>query len=485
VCSSDLLSFIHKENAFNDFSREILIPFKISSEGPALAVADINNDGLEDVFLGGARDQEGELWIQKSKGGFQKTNQEAFKNDSVLEQVDAVFFDADNDTDMDLYVVVAGNEFFGNMPNQQDCLYLNDGKGQFKKALNNLPQMFMNTSCVRPADFDKDGDIDLFIGGRVVSNSYGAIPQSYLLENNGKGFFKDITKQKASGLQFTGMITDATWQDIDGDKDLDLITVAEWSNIQIFKNGKGLFKSYNFVNKSTSGLWHSIEAEDFDKDGDIDFLAGNLGLNTKFYRNNTQDLNMYVKDFDNNGSIEQIVAFREHGKWFPIEGRDELGKSLPSIIKKRFGTHKEFADKSIDEIFSKEEMENTIIYSINNLESLYFENKGDGTFNIHKLPKEVNYSTVFSIFKVPNKNDTGRVLFAGNYRGVNTWQSPYDASYGVSLEFKKDNKFKAIDNSGFFVKGEVRHIKLITINKKPCFIVAKNNQKPQFFEILD
>ncbi|MBP6755324.1 MAG: VCBS repeat-containing protein [Bacteroidia bacterium] len=479
------IAFIHKENAFTDFNREVLIPFKISSEGPALAIGDVNKDGLEDAFFGGARNQSGELWVQGIGGKFKKSKIEDFEKDNILEQVDAAFFDADKDGDLDLYVVVAGNEFYGDMPNQQDCLYINDGKGNFIKALKNLPKMLMNTSCVRPCDFDKDGDIDLFVGGRVVSNSYGLVPQSFLLENDGKGIFKDVTKQKAKGLAFSGMITDATWQDIDGDKDLDLITVAEWSDIKIFKNEKSHFVNYSFTTNPTSGLWHSVQASDYDNDGDIDFIAGNLGLNTKFYRNNKQDLRMYVKDFDNNGSVEQIVAFKENGKWYPIEGRDELGKSLPGIIKKRFASHKDFASKSIEEIFTKEELDNCIIYKVNTLESLYYENKGNGMFNAHRLPKEVNYSTVFSIFKLPNTSERNQVLMAGNYLGVNTWQSPYDASYGLALNFDTSKKIKTINDSGFFVKGEVRKMKSITINNKPHIVVAKNNGKPQFFKILN
>ena len=395
-----------------------------------------------------------------------------------------VFFDADKDRDLDLYVVVAGNEFYGNMTNQQDCLYLNDGKGNFKKAMKNLPVMLMNTSCARPCDFDKDGDLDLFVGGRVVSNSYGSKPQSYLLENDGNGFFRDVANKKAKGLRFSGMVTDATWQDIDGDQDLDLITVAEWSQIKIFKNEKGYLSNYSFTNNPTAGLWHAIEAADYDQDGDVDFIAGNLGLNTKFYRNNKQDLCMFVKDFDNNGAVEQIVTFKENGKWYPIEGRDELGKSLPSIIKKRFGSHKDFAGKSIEEIFSKEELKNALVYKVNTLESLYYENSGNGKFLAHRLPKEVNYSTVFSVFKVPTNSGKNQVLLAGNYLGVNTWQSPYDASFGQTINFGSSKKIKSISDSGFFVKGEVRKIRSIKINNKNHFVVAKNNDKPCFFEIL-
>ncbi len=476
------IPFSHQENAFNDFAREPLMPFKISTEGPALAVGDINNDGLDDVFVGGARSQSGEIWIQLDGGKFKKLEQEDFVNDAILEQVDAAFFDADSDGDLDLYVVIAGNEFFGKMQNQQDCLYMNDGKGNFTKTINSLPEMPTNTSCVKPADFDDDGDIDLFVGGRVVSKSYGLIPNSYVLENNGTGVFNTITD---NNLKTIGMVTDADWIDVDSDNDLDLIVVGEWMSPLIFKNNGGNFTKEKATNVLKSGLWHSMASGDFDNDGDIDFIAGNLGTNTKFYRNGKEDLSMFVKDFDNNGAVEQIVCYKENEQWFPVEGRDELGKPLPSIIKRRFSTHKSFANKSIKDIFTEEELKDCNILKVNTLQSFFFENV-NGIFKAHGLPKEVNYSTMFAVLPVySTENNKTDILMAGNYLSVNTWQTPYDASYGVTLSVSTSNDLQNINNSGFYTRGEVRHLKEITINDKRCVLVGKNNEPIQCFEIRE
>lgn len=474
------IPFIHKENNFNDFNRESLMPFKISTEGPAMTIADVNNDGLDDIYLGGAREQKGELWLQNYNGSFKTSQQNAFDDDAILEQVDALFFDADADGDKDLYIVVAGNEYFGKMDNQVDCLYLNDGKGNFKKTENRIPNMLTNTSCVRTSDFDNDGDLDLFIGGRVVSNSYGISPQSYLLENDGNGFFKDVTISKSENLQFAGMITDAKWIDMDGDEDDDLVLVGEWTDIQLYKNENGNLVKRPFLNKHYNGLWHSIEMVDLDNDGDLDLLAGNFGTNTKLYRNGSEELRMYVKDFDNNGDIEQIVAYKENDKWFPIEGRDELGKILPSIVKKRFASHKDFSNKSIEEIFTKEELKDCIIYETDVLSSQYFENMGNENFKPKKLPNEVNYSTIFSILPIIK---TKQLLIAGNFLGTNMWQVPHDASYGLTISYNNSGELSNKVSSDFFVQGEVRKMDTITIMGQTHVIVAKNNGPLQLFKI--
>ncbi len=476
------ITYSHDENAFNDFNREPLMPFKVSTEGPAMAISDINNDGLDDIFLGGARNQEGELWLQEKDGTFARSSQSHFVADAILEQVDAVFFDADADGDEDLYVVVAGNEFFGEMENQVDCLYLNDGNGNFEKSGDRIPKMFMNSSCVRPSDFDNDGDIDLFIGGRVVSKSYGLNPQSYLLENNGEGYFTDVAKSKAKDLQFSGMVTDAKWLDVDNDKDDDLILVGEWMDIKLYKNEGGDLIESPFSNKPYHGLWHTLESVDIDNDGDLDVMAGNLGTNTKFYRNGSEELRMYVKDFDGNGAVEQIVTYQENGKWYPIEGRDELGKTLPSIIKKRFSTHKDFSDKAIDEIFTEAELKDSEILKVNTLSTLYFENQGQGKYVARKLPKEVNYSTVFSILHLKEQR---KLLLAGNFLGTNTWQVPHDAGYGLTLTYEPAKALTNEGETGFFVMGEVRKMDTIQIKGRAHIVVAKNNAPLQFFEISD
>ncbi len=479
------IPFVHKENDFNDFIREPLMPFKVSTEGPALAIGDVNNDGFDDVFIGGARSQEGELWLQQMNGKFKKSIQKSFQIDKELEQVDAVFFDANNDGYKDLYVTIAGNEFYGEMDNQFDCLYMNDGKGNFIKSIDRLPKMPVNTSCVKVMDYDKDGDIDIFVGGRVVSKNYGLNPRSYVLENDGKGFFKDVTLKVFPELKDCGMITDADWADIDNDGDVDLLVVGEWMEPIIFKNNKTSFKKEKISDYHYFGLWHGLSIADFDGDGDLDFIAGNIGLNSKFYKSRNENLRMYVKDFDNNGTIEQFVTYFENGKWYPIDGRDDLGKTMPSIIKKRFLTHKDFATKSIHEIFTKEELKNCKTLKVNTFQTLLFKNQGNGKFQAHALPKEVNYSTMFSIFPIVNSDKkVERILLGGNLHSVNTWQTPYDASFGVTLTSKKQG-ISFDGNSNFYVKGEIRKIKDITIGNAKNIVVAKNNGPIQFFTVVN
>ena len=282
--ASSAINFVHKENNFRDFSVQPLMPNYLSRQGPCMAKADINNDGKEDIFIGGAKGKPSEIFIQTSTGNFIQQPEIDIAKDSMSEDVAACFFDADNDGDLDLYVGSGGYEFAENDAALQDRLYLNDGKGNFKKSANALPQMLTSTGCVSAADINGDGDMDLFVGGRVVPGKYPLAPQSKILLNNGKGVFTDATKQIAPQLLNIGMVTDALWLDINGDHKKDLIVVGEWMPIKIFinQNGKLVDASSQYIKFQSTGWWNTIAAADFDGDGDSDLVIGNCGLNTQF-----------------------------------------------------------------------------------------------------------------------------------------------------------------------------------------------------------
>ncbi len=470
------IPFKHLENQYFDFYRESLMPFLVSTEGPKVAVADVNGDGLEDMFVGGGKWQPGELYLQTTGGKFALTKQPDFRADSTFEDVDAVFFDANKDGFQDLYVVSGGNEFYGNMPQQNDRLYFNDGKGNFKRNEQALPPMLMNKSCVKPFDLDGDGDMDLFVGGRVVAFQYGMTPDSYMLINDGKGRFTDQTGKLAPDLRKVGMVTDAVWADIDGDKMTDLVVAGDWMPVTVFLNKKGrLEKAAQY--KVPAGFWQCVQAADFDQDGDIDLVAGNLGSNTKFRKRPDSHLRMWVKDFDNNQGLEQVVAYSVDKKWYPIAFKDELGKRIPSIINKRFTDYRTFAGKTISELFKSDELSDAEILEVEKFESVYIENKG-GSFVIHDLPFDAQVSKLFTLVVTDiNKDGKPDILGGGNYLGVSTFQGRYDSSYGLILLNEGKGNFKSIQpaGAGFALDGEVRDIKPIKKGNEFFWLVARNN----------
>ena len=462
------------------------MPFKVSTEGPKIAVGDVNNDGKEDLYVGGARGQAGELFMQ-NETGFANSKQPDFITDALFEDVDAVFLDIDNDKDLDLYVVSGGNEFYGNSEEQLDRIYRNDGKGNFKRDFTSLPKMFSNKSCVKPFDFDKDGDLDIFVGGRVVPFNYGKTPNSYLLVNNGKGVFTDKIKQLAPELQTTGMVTNAIWADTDKDGDADLTIIGDWMPIQTYQNNKGELSLIDNDLSEKTGFWQGIVVNDFDGDGDIDFVVGNIGLNTKFRKNPKENtLKMYVKDMDGNGSIEQILTYNRNDKWFPVATKDEIGKQIPSIINKRFTDYSLYAGKTIEDIFYPEQLENAEIKEVNTFESVYLENQGGNKFKSIPLPTLAQTSKIMTLFLDDYDGDGIKDVFiGGNFYGSNMYQARYDASYGLILKSDGKGNFKTIipTQSGLMLEGEIRDIQKIMVNKLPYYLIAKNNEKLQVFKI--
>lgn len=496
---STRLRLSHRENEFAEFTREPLMPFKASTDGPKMAVGDVNGDKLDDVFLCGARDQAGQLVIQQRAGTFAPSAQPDFLADAAAEDTDALFFDADGDKDLDLYVVSGGNEFVRGMTELGDRLYRNDGKGHFTKDKTALPLMDENKSSVAAADVDGDGDLDLFVGGRSVAFGYGDVPPSFLLLNNGNrnraggpagaSQFQDKTKQIAPGLVTAGLVTDALWTDIDGDKDPDLVVVGEWTGVQIFENNRGSLKPLGGTLANLKGLWHSVAAADMDNDGDTDLVVGNLGQNTKFIKQEKPLLRMYANDLDRNGRMEQLLTYQRDGQWYPVASRDELAKMAPIIINKRFTKYSMYAGKTMDDLFEEDELSTAKLFEVNTFASVYLENKGNREFAVHELPSEAQFAPIYAI-SVMDADGDGKldILCGGNLYGVSTYQGQYDASYGWMLKGNGKGGFTTLwpAQSGWLVDGELRDIQPISVavrrsGSKKGILVARNNQAVQFF----
>lgn len=481
------LEFKHSEDNYSDFQREQLIPNSLSAEGPALAVGDINGDGLDDIFIGGAKDQPAKMFAQQPDGTFKTVNNQVLQNDRFTEDVDATFFDADGDADLDLYIVRGGNEAFAGNPLLADRLLINDGHGNFAKCKRGaLPYMADNGSCVRAADFDNDGDTDLFVGSRSVPGAYGLSPNQFLLENDGEGNFKDVTKSISGGLKNIGMVTDACWFDYDGDNDPDLVVVGEWMNVSLFKNDGGHFNNVTGISKldRTSGWWSCIKVADIDNDGDPDLIGGNLGLNSILTASVQNPVEMVINDFDNNGSLDQIICSYKNGVSYPVASLDQLVKQIP-VLKNQYPNYSDFGEKTVNDIFGTKAVDNSILKKIVLLESCLFLNNGDGTFTTNKLPVEAQFSPVRDAFTGDFNNDkVNDLLLIGNNYSVRPSFGRYDAGYGWCLLGSKENGFDALTptESGFVVRGDARKIVRLNVTGKQILVIAINNGKLQIFQ---
>ena len=483
------LDFTHKENNYNDFKREIMLPHMLSTLGPKLAVGDVNKDGIEDVFIGGAKGSAGGIYLQTRSGDFIKSNKIDLHSDAFSEDMGAIFFDADGDRDLDLYVVSGGNEFEKTDPALKDRLYINSGKGNFFKSKNNLPDFTTSGSVVKAYDFDNDGDQDLFVGGRVLPNEYPFAPNSYLLENNGKGIFKDVTDEKAPGLKNIGMVSDALWTDYNGDSQMDLMLVGEWMPITLLTNKNGTFQ--NITNEvgfnDTEGWWNCIVQGDFDQDGDMDYVAGNFGLNSQLTTSIEQPVSIYAKDYDNNGSVDPILSCYDEGKNYPVFSKDDIQQQL-TFLKNRFVRYNEYAGLTVDQVFTTDELEGSKVLFAKNFKTSYIENLGNGQFKISVLPKEVQLSPIYGVNTGDFDQDGNLdIVMGGNFTASRVKFGHYDAIRGICLlgNGKGQFSYKDASETGLMLAGEVRNIKkIISARGEEFLIFSRNNNTPKIYKTI-
>jgi hypothetical protein len=467
------IDFLHQENHFVEFDREPLIPHMVSTEGPALAVGDINHDGLEDVFIGAARNYKSAIFIQQPSGRFLKKEQPVLASDSAYEDVAASFVDVNNDGDTDLVVASGGNEFYGNDAHNTPRVYLNDAKAGFTKLENAFTDLYITASSVTPYDFNGDGYPDLFIGGRAVPWGYGQIPQSYLLLNDKTGRFKDVTAAYAPELTNVGFVTNALWFDIDKDGDKDLLLSLEWGGITAFINDNGKFTKKVLSGKK--GWWNFILPCDVDGDGDIDLIAGNLGLNSRLKASEQEPVRLYYNDFDGNGVKEQVLTYYLDGKEICFANSSEIEKQLP-VLKKKFLYAQDFAKASLSDLFTSKKLESAEISTADYFSNAVLINNGHLQFEAKPLPPEAQFSSYRDAVVInANDDDLPDILLVGNYYDNNIEMGRYDADFGTVLVNKGKGNFTCEPLNGLSIKGETRHVQEINIKKQPAYILARNS----------
>ncbi len=483
--SDYVFPYVHHENTFSDFDRDRLLFHMTSNEGPKGCVGDVNGDGLQDVFIGGARGYAGSLLIQQHNGSFATLKTTLFEEDKEAEDAGCLFLDADNDGDQDLYVCSGGNELPNTAAALIDRLYINDGKGNFRKSSQTLPTpRFESTSVVRAVDFDKDGDLDLFVGCRMQPATYGPPANGIVLFNDGKGNFTDVTDAVAPQLKWLGMITDAVWADVNNDGNYDLIVAGEWMKIKLFlnENSRLVDASEKYGLQGTSGWWNCIRVADLNGDGLPDIVAGNHGLNSRFKASAEQPVEIFINDFDNNGTLEHIITVYNNDKAYPMVLRHDLVSQMP-LLKKKYLRYQSYRDQQITDIFTKEQLARALHLSVTELRSMVFLNSPEGFFKAVPLPVESQFSNVYAIlvedFTRDNKPD---ILLGGNNYRVKPEVGRYDASFGLLLEGRGDGTFTAIGpaESGVSIHGEIRDLQMMRIGNTNAVLVLRNNDRPLF-----
>ena len=478
--TDSILEFQHSEVPFDDFKTEILMPNKLSQSGPFMAKGDVNGDGLEDLYISAPIGEKGRLMIQTANGFSEISG--PWQKESKREEMDALFLDIDGDKDLDLYVVSGGNEYFYDSPYLIDQLYINDGKGNFTNESKNLPQIPIGGQSVTAGDFDQDGDLDLFVGGRQIPGYYPYVPKSYLYENNG-GVFTDIT-MKSPVLEGSGLVTDALFDDFDLDGDLDLIVVGEWMPVSFFENNNGLFSDVTDVYNPSKdvGWWYSIAKGDLNEDSRMDYIVGNLGENNKFHPSKEFPLEVYCYDFDENGTNDIVLGKYQNKICYPVRGRQCSSEQMP-FIKDKFPTFSEFATADLSKIYGENKLDAALHFSVTNFSSVVFLSQDKG-YQINRLPADCQLGPINrSIIADFNKDGHMDVVMAGNNYGVEVETIRYDAGRGVVLLGDGKGKFTVLSptESGFFDNNDVKDLTSVQFKGKTVIISAANGAKAKTF----
>ncbi len=473
----------HKENDFVDFYQERNIPIMLSKEGPKATHADVNADGFEDIFIGGAKGQSGQLYFQNSSG-FSKSIQKVFDEDAASEDVAVLFFDADGDSDNDLFVGSGGNNEPPRSINLQHRLYLNDGRGNFAESINNFPENSSNISVATANDFDADGDLDLFVGGRSMSYNYGVTPSSYMFENDGKGVFTDVTNTKAPLIEKIGMVTDAVWANITGDANKELVIVGEWMSPKIFSYSTGKFKEVSTNLTKMHGWWQTVKAADFDGDGKEDLVFGNIGENFYLKPDSLNPVKLWMNDYDNNSLPDKVLSYTIDGKDVPVFLKKDFTEALPSFKKENL-RHHSYAEKTVQTLFKPEQIKSSMVNIFNYNSSCIAYNNGNGKFQIKKLPINAQMSSINAILcKDVNRDGKMDIIFGGNLPDCLPQFGRLDANFGTVLINKGNKEFTELSSkeSGLNVGGVVRDIQLIKTTDGDRLLFLKNNDYPFLYK---
>ena len=478
-----ILKYVHQENYFNDYDKQVLLPHKLSQLGPALAKGDINGDGLEDLFIGGASGQEATVFIQ-NENSFDRVENDIWTKHKALEDIDAVFFDSDNDGDLDLYVVSGGNEFMPNSSTYLDRLYINDGLGNFDFRRDLLPSNYKSGSVVKPHDFDNDGDLDLFIGSRMKPWNYPEPASSYILINDNGNFINYDDKSQA--FKDLGLVTDAEWFDFDNDGDSDIVVVGEWMPITVIENQQGQFTKQELntnLGCSSTGWWYSVEVGDLNNDNLPDLIVGNLGLNYKYKASVDEPFEVFYDDFDDNGKKDIVLAYYNYGIQFPLRGFSCSSQQVPDLQDK-FKKYDIFASLDVQQVYGEENLENALRLSVNTFESAALINN-KSFFDFRPLPNYAQFSSVNDIIIKDFDNDkVNDLLIVGNMYHAEIETARNDAGNGLLLKGNGDGSFNEIPTlkSGFFTPGDSKKVISLTLGNKEIILVANNDDRLQIFK---